>query len=773
MSHMAITRRAFTYSAATALLAITKPRFISAAPLSNATQDLDLSTGWDLYAEGELTQRAVTFPHSPIALSWHQWQPASWEKVWVYRREVTLPNLSRERLFLSVERALTNAQIKVNGRPVGSHEGGFTPFECEITDAVRAGTNQIEIQLDSRWLNVPPSGSPKGVGSVDYYLPGGINGHITLRRQPQTAITDLWTHTKEVLSDSPSLEVLVSLDADAANDAIVAVKLFDGSNLIRSERQPQKLSSGIQTVTLAMKSLRGIKLWSPDTPTLYRLETSLLIKGKTVHTKSIRLGFRDARFERDGFYLNGKKTRIFGLNRHELFPYVGFAASERAMRRDADYLRNVLNCNMVRCSHYPQSPAFLDACDELGLMVWEEIPGWQYLGDAAWKDVALRNVEEMIRRDRNHPSILIWGTRINESANDPALYLRTHDLAKQLDPTRPTSGSMTPSSRSDWKEHWHEDVFAFDDYHAASDGSVGIDPALPGVPYMLAEAVGQYSYGTAKNFLRRYRRAGIPEEQNAQALLHAQAHDRAARDPRNSGVIAWCAYDYASPMNAYNGVKCPGVVDTFRIPKLGASFYMAQVDPTKRVVLEPSFYWDARLHARAGPAAIFSNCNELRIFLNDQHHATLQPDTTNYPKTVYPPFVTDLPWKQVGTSVLRIDGYIREKQVVSRSFTGDHTHDRLWVTADDAAIAGDGIDSTRVSFGVQDEFGNTRPVAHGAITVTLKGPGKIVGDTTFDLTDSGAVGAVWIRGVPGQHGSVQLTVSHPTFESKSVVVSML
>ena len=135
--------------------------------------------------------------------------------------------------------------------------------------------------------------------------------------------------------------------------------------------------------------------------------------------------------------------------------------------------------------------------------------------------------------------------------------------------------------------------------------------------------------------------------------------------------------------------------------------------------------------------------------------------------------MADLPWEQAGSSVLRIDGYLQGKQVVSRSFTGDHTHDRLWVTVDDMAIAGDGIDSTRVSFGVADEFGNTRPAADGVISVTLKGPGKIVGDTTFDLAESGAVGAVWIRGVPGQHGSVQLTVSHPTFESKSVVVSML
>lgn len=97
----------------------------------------------------------------------------------------------------------------------------------------------------------------------------------------------------------------------------------------------------------------------------------------------------------------------------------------RVLRKDAEILRNEFNCNAVRCSHYPQSEAFLDACDELGLLVWEEIPGWQYIGDASWQDLAVRDVSQMVQRDRNHPSVIIWGVRINESHNDPALYHRT------------------------------------------------------------------------------------------------------------------------------------------------------------------------------------------------------------------------------------------------------------------------------------------------------------------------------------------------------------
>ena len=113
----------------------------------------------------------------------------------------------------------------------------------------------------------------------------------------------------------------------------------------------------------------------------------------------------------------------------------------RVMRRDAEILKHELNCNMVRCSHYPQSSAFLDACDELGIMLWEEVAGWQFVGDKAWQDLAVRDVEDMVRRDRNHPAIVVWGVRINESANSPAFYSRTgKQAAKALDDSRPTSG---------------------------------------------------------------------------------------------------------------------------------------------------------------------------------------------------------------------------------------------------------------------------------------------------------------------------------------------
>src|ERR1035437_8142262 len=122
---------------------------------------------------------------------------------------------------------------------------------------------------------------------------------------------------------------------------------------------------------------------NPASPRLYEVIVTLFVDDQPLHDYRTRIGFREARFEVDGFYLNGRRFQIFGLDRHELYPYVGAAMPRRVKRRDAEILRHEFNCNFVRCSHYPQSEAFLDACDELGLMVWEELPGWQYIGDEA------------------------------------------------------------------------------------------------------------------------------------------------------------------------------------------------------------------------------------------------------------------------------------------------------------------------------------------------------------------------------------------------------
>lgn len=271
---------------------------------------------------------------------------------------------------------------------------------------------------------------------------------------------------------------------------------------------------------------------------------------------------------------------------------------------------------------------------------------------------------------------------------------------------------------------------------AAAPGKAGIYEPLPGVPCMVAEAVGQFEYDGGKGFKRTYRRRGDPVVEREQAVLHAQAHNAGAADPRCAGVVAWCAFDYGSLLNSYEGVKYPGVADVFRVPKLGAAFYLAQIAPGVRPVIEPAFYWDFGPRSPSGPgasSAIFSNCDSLKLFVDGKLIATLRPDRANYPHIKYPPFFADLVADGSAKPELRIDGYVDGRLALSRSFSADHTRDQLFLRADDRQLAADGSDATRLVFGITDRYGAPRQLAQGQVNLKVTGPWDIVGDNPFSL----------------------------------------
>jgi beta-galactosidase len=424
-------------------------------------------------------------------------------------------------------------------------------------------------------------------------------------------------------------------------------------------------------------------------------------------------------FEPDGFYLNGERTAIFGLNRHQLFPYTGMAAPARLQRRDAEILRLELNCNMVRCSHYPQSPHFLDACDELGLMVWPEPPGWQYVGDAEWQAIMLQNTSDMVVRDRSRPSVIVWGTRLDETANYASLYARARSLAYQLDGSRQTTGAMDIYSTSGWAE----DVFGYDYYHS-HDARAELMPPLPGVPYLVSEAVG------ALDGSPTYRWIDPGTVLAEQAVMHAEVHSIARANPGYAGVLGWAGIDYAS----LNGGSRP--------------------------------------HGPGANAMIATNCDRLEIYVGGAHVATGTPDTRHFGGLAYPPVFADLTVDGASPPELRIDGYLGTRLAASVRMSADTTRDRLALTADDASIRADGTNATRVTFRALDAYGNQRPHVTGQVSLSLTGPATFIGDNPFEFGAYGGVGGGFVRSQLGRPGLVSVTVSHPVLGRARVRVTV-
>ena len=727
----------------------------------------------------------VTLPHTVTPLSWRAWDPGSWERTWIYRKHFDAPpQADGLRVFLDFQAAMTRSTVTLNGAVITSYTGGYLPFSAEVTGRLQPGGNVVAVTLDSSFnVNVPPGRpAPAAAVSVDFWQPGGIYRDVEIRVVPQIFLADVFARPADVL-DPARRRVVVEATMDAAlvpADAVtVTVELLDPDGnrtdaLASAQARARITRAGQATVTVTLDDLPAITLWDVDNPKLYTVVTTLSVGGKPLHDYRTRIGFREAVFRRDGFYLNGNRVKLFGVNRHQFFPYAGGAMPDRVQARDAYILRKDLNCNAVRCSHYPQSEAFYDAADELGLMVWEEIPGFHYFGDDAWQAAAYEALRAMIIRDRNHPSVIIWGSMPNESGEHFEEYTRFNDLAHHLDPSRPTGGDDFSSTRG----RYVFDVLSKHDYGTVRNAAGLREPSLSppedvwGKPYLICETIGTLSGPS-----RHYRRTDSQAIQQGEACAHAIVHNASYSDAAYCGLLAWSGFDYLSGANhSYQGVKYTGVVDVFRVPKPGAAIYQAQVNPRVKPVIAPAFYWD---FGPASPvtslpwAMICSNLDVLRVYVGGELLTTVTPDTGSYGSLPYPPSFVEFSSVQGATlPELRIDGYLDGVKVASRSFAADPSHDTLSLEADDLAIDGDGSDATRVAFRAVDRYGNARPYVGGHVTLSVDGPAVLVGVSPLDFGATGGVGAAWIRSIPGSAGLVTVRASHPALGEATAAITV-
>jgi beta-galactosidase len=718
----------------------------------------------------------VTVPHAVTPLSWGSWDVNAWQHVSIYRRHFDGgPLLGSQRpgnrILVDFDGVMVNALVVINDRTITTHQGGYLPFSAELTGHVTSGDNLLSVVVDSRCLPVPPISNGRGPGSVDFFQPGGIYRDVRLRVLPQAFLSDLFALPVDVLSSQPRVDVECAVDSALTSRATgtLRVELMDGSGQIASQSVTVDLGSpGVTTAKLSLTRLRRVTLWSTERPKLYTVRATLTVPGVGSHSITRQIGFREASFRPDGFFLNGKRLQLFGLNRHQLYPYAGMAMPARVQRKDAEILKNEFNCNMVRCSHYPQSPSFLDACDELGLLVWEEAPGWHNVSTGAgWQDLVLQNVRDMVIRDRSRPSVVIWGTRLNETADLPALWEATKQVAAELDGSRPSSGATNVHADT----AWNEDVFAFNDYRVnRKTGEPALEPPFPGLPYLITEAVG-----VVETAPQHFAWTDPPALLARQAALHAQAQSQARSDPRYSGMLAWAGFDYASPIGAPDKVKWAGVADSFRVPKPGAAIYRSQLHPSVRPVIVPVFFWELG-GTPTGAAMIASNCEQLEIFIDSVHLTTAEPafGSPLYGGLSHPPFFVSFP-KRPPLSVpeLLIVGYAGRQRVAELRMSSDPAGDTLAMAADDATISADGSDATRVVFRAVDSYGNQRRYPVGEVTLTMSGPATLIGDNPFAFGAYGGLGAVWIRSLADQPGIITLGASEPELGPAEVRVRSL
>ncbi|MGA9815157.1 MAG: glycoside hydrolase family 2 TIM barrel-domain containing protein [Terriglobales bacterium] len=692
----------------------------------------------------------VVIPHTNVRLPWHSFDEKSYEFVSSYRRRFKLPPGARgKRVFVDFEGAMTASTVWINGQRLGEYKGGYTPFSFDLTPHLDFdGENVLAVDLDSSERpDIPPFGY-----QIDYLTFGGIYREVSLRIVPATFIENVFAKPKDVLTDHPSLDVDCYIQrTETSRDAMtLEVSLRDGDRVLA--RGTQKVPAAPAATepaayTVHLEKLGAIKLWDLAHPNLYNVQVRLLRGTQAVDEVSRTIGFREAQFTDHGFELNGKVVKLRGLDRHQTFPFVGQAMPGRAQRSDAKILRNKLKCNIVRTSHYPQSRHFLDACDEIGLLVLEEIPGWQHIGDEPWKLISIDNVGRMIRRDWNHPSIILWGVRINESKDDHDFYIRTNALAHKLDPTRQTGGI-----RYFQESEFLEDVFTMNDF--------GFPLKPPNHSrYLNTEFVG-HTYPT--------KTIDQVERLTEHTLRHARIHDQLASNPQYAGGIGWCAFDYNTHGDFGSGDRIcyHGVTDIFREPKPAAGFYKSQCDPDEEVVLEPAFHW-ARGDASIGfsNAVMCSNCDQIKLYIADELVATVDPDRKQFAHLRYAPFVVELGELFHKWGDLRLEGYIQGKQVIVKKFSGKGIDQKFSLLPDDKSLIADGADTTRVVLRVTDEFDAIRPFANDAIKFELEGPAELIGDNPFALI--GGTGAVWIR-AKEQTGSVRLTATHPVLGKQQV-----
>jgi beta-galactosidase len=712
-------------------------------------------------------KQQVNLPHNAVELPFAYFDESAYWRPFTYEKRFTAdPAWAGKEVSLIFDGAMANSVVTLNGEEIGAHKDGYTPFEIRLTGRLKDGENLLKIVIDgSENPGIPPFG-----GRIDYLTYAGIYRDVWLKVAAPVSIGSVKIETPDALAALKTVRARVDLH-NPGNAPIAGTLTATIRDAARKAIRTGSFAAAAQ-VELRFDGLDGLSLWDLRTPVLYSLELTL---GEDSVTQSF--GFRTAEFTTEGFKLNGRVVKLRGLNRHQSFPYSGYALGRAAQEHDAEIVKHQLHCNIVRTSHYPQSPWFLDHCDRIGLLVFEEIPGWQHIGDKAWQAEAISNVRAMITRDWNHPSIVLWGVRINESQDDHDFYAETNRLAHELDATRQTGGV-----RYITESEFLEDVYTMNDFVLGNEELGGNRPRTPlrplsettgldrPVPYMITE-FGGHMYPT-KSYDQEQRQA-------EHVTRHLDVLNAAYGNPNISGAIGWCAFDYNThkDFGAGDRICHHGVMDMFREPKFAAFAYASQCEPDEEIILEPVTFW-ARGERNIGgvlPLIVLTNCEEVELRYGNNPPKRVGPDREKYAHLPHAPVIIDrrhftddelglwgMQWEE-GV----ITGLIGGKPVKEVRFAPDPVATRLEVVADRDTISATGKDSVRVMIRGLDQAGHKLPFLFEPVEIEVEGAGRRIGPGLVPLR-GGSTG-FWLEST-GQPGPITVRVSSPRFAPATIAL---
>ncbi len=659
--------------------------------------------------------QSVTLPHTWNAHDVMDEKPGYWRGIGWYRKHFQVDGkFASKRVFLEFEAANQVAELWLNGHRLGLHKGGYTGFEFDVTGSLHFGgeENVLTVKVDNLFHDtIPPT------VKTDYSFYGGIYRNAWLKICDPVYISDVSWTTPTVTEASAEVAVESEITNRTARDVRVEVthEILDPQQRPLKSFSSQVLAPAGQTTRLTQRggTIERPLLWSPDTPRLYTIRTSVRQGSELVDSTGIPLGFRWFRFDsQKGFFLNGKRVQIQGTNWHQSYPGMGNALPDSRHVKDMEVIRE-MGANFWRTSHYPHATATLDASDRLGLMVWEELPINKEIGDPKeYTANVLDMAREMIVRDRNHPSVILWG--IAGEINAPkSISVQVVGAAarryRELDPSRPV---VMHAPRGEEIED------------LVDIAGLGVDKEtdlkherFPNRVYM----TGEYSASLSGRGI--YGRQPASDEEAA--VKHEEYLAGLNQRPWMAGGCIWHQFDYEG--ETYD-VVAPHIVafgmnDVWRIPKEPYFFYQSQWSAAPMVHIVGHWTWPGE-EGRVRSIKVYSNSEEVELFLNGRSLG--KQGHGSYPGLAHPPRIWQAPY-EAGT--LRAVAHSGGREVIDERKTAGAPY-QILLSADVGGLtSGDPESLAYITAVIADREGTPVPVATNPISFTLYGPGELLEQT--------------------------------------------